>query len=324
MGQTTNDLQRRRLAAGLSQSEVAARIGVTQATVSNWEIGRTVPAPEQLTSLRKFLGDFHIGSSRPYAGETPSGGTQPFSAWLRGERARRGLSVAELAHKTGLSGQTVRGIESGRFPNPHEATRKALSDALGEDAPQSPVAEAEDARTPDDDPSPLAVWLNKTRTEKGLTVVELAKRAGITTQAIYNIEAGRIDNPRKGTRLALSRALNEAVPDDTLRETEAATRVVGLGSLTDFDPHDEKDLPDEPGVYVFYDVSQRPVYVGRSAKISGRVREHEQKFWFKRPIVDTASYIKIPGDELRKQVEQILIRFLKSNAVLNRNLVDRD
>ncbi len=63
--------------------------------------------------------------------------------------------------------------------------------------------------------------------------------------------------------------------------------------------------------------------VGESDAISRRIRSHEEKFWFKRPIVERASYIKIADPELRKQIERILIRFLKSNTVLNRQHVAR-
>ena len=69
-------------------------------------------------------------------------------------------------------------------------------------------------------------------------------------------------------------------------------------------------------MYVFYDISDRPVYVGKAAVIRDRVRNHYEKFWFKSPIVDHAAYIEIQDERLRTQIEQILIKFLKSNAVL--------
>jgi hypothetical protein len=78
-------------------------------------------------------------------------------------------------------------------------------------------------------------------------------------------------------------------------------------------------------VYVFYDISERPVYVGRAVKltIADRVRDHNDKFWFKRPIVDSAAYIQINDEALCTQLEQVLIKFLKSNAVLNKQFVER-
>jgi len=93
--------------------------------------------------------------------------------------------------------------------------------------------------------------------------------------------------------------------------------------LTDFDPHDDDDLPEVAGIYVFYDVSDRPVYVGKAQNIAKRVGDHSEKFWFKYPIVSHAAYIEIVDKELRHQVEQILIGFLKSNAVINKQSVTR-
>ena len=64
-------------------------------------------------------------------------------------------------------------------------------------------------------------------------------------------------------------------------------------------------------------------YVGESSDLKRRLREYNEKFWFKRPIVEGASFIAIKDSKLRQQIEIILIRFLKSNAVLNKQHVDR-
>ena len=108
-------------------------------------------------------------------------------------------------------------------------------------------------------------------------------------------------------------------------KTDKSVLLLGLGPLVDFDPHHEADLPAVTGVYVFYDVSDRPVYVGKTPvrTIRDRVKDHNDKFWFKRPIVDHAAYIEVADQNLCAQIEQILIRFLKSNAVPNKQHVDR-
>ena len=93
--------------------------------------------------------------------------------------------------------------------------------------------------------------------------------------------------------------------------------------LQDFDPHDEENLPQVAGVYVLYDVAERPLYVGQGNNIKDRICAHSEKFWFKKPIVETGAYIEIGDAELRRQVETLLIKFLKSNAVLNDKGVDR-
>src|SRR5271163_4748796 len=48
-------LQKRRAAQSLSQAEVAARIGVSQATISTWERGRFQPDDVQLDRLRNIF-----------------------------------------------------------------------------------------------------------------------------------------------------------------------------------------------------------------------------------------------------------------------------
>jgi len=66
------------------------------------------------------------------------------------------------------------------------------------------------------------------------------------------------------------------------------------------------------------------VYVGQASKIATRVRKHQDRFWFKYPIVSHGAYVQIDNETLRRQVEQVLIKFLKSNAVINKQSVDRD
>ncbi len=83
-------------------------------------------------------------------------------------------------------------------------------------------------------------------------------------------------------------------------------------------------MPEDAGVYVFYDISDRPIYVGQSKNIRARISgDHTTRFWFKAPIVQSGAYVKIDDEDLRKRIEAVLIRFLKSNAVLNKQHVDR-
>ena len=108
-----------------------------------------------------------------------------------------------------------------------------------------------------------------------------------------------------------------------LAQSHGQAEVQGLGSLVDFDPHADDERPEEPGIYVFYDISERPIYVGEARNVRIRIRGHEEKFWFKRPIVESASWIRVEDEILRKQIETLLIKFLKSNAVINKQNVER-
>lgn len=239
-------IRNRRIGSGLSQSEVAVKLGVAQGTLSNWERCKTEPSAQQLHGLEAIL-----GSLRPEG---------------RGDKEVGSLGEA----------------------------------------------------------SPFGVWLNSARTRRGLTVVELSGRAGVSSPTIYNLESGRIENPQERTRRSLIQALGEEPPKEAVEATEQASTIEGVGTLEDFDPYDEARLPEGSGVYVFYDVSDRPIYVGESGDVRARIRSHSPMFWFKRPIVEYGSFIAIKDTNLRRQVERILIRFLKSNAVLNKQHVVRE
>ena len=168
------------------------------------------------------------------------------------------------------------------------------------------------------------MWLQGKRHELGLNVPSLAERIGISSQAIYNLESGRTQNPNTETRKKIELVVGSSAPVVALEQAEKATMVGALGSLQDFDPYALELVPSDPGVYVFYDIADRPVYVGRSSNIKRRIKSHHDRFWFKPPIVTAAAFIRIEDANLRNQIEEIFIKFLKSNAVINKIHVDRD
>ena len=157
-----------------------------------------------------------------------------------------------------------------------------------------------------------------------MTAAQLAEKARVSVPTIYNIEAGRAQNPRRRTIELLEKAVGKNFEREFEEEVRKASIVEGVGEFQDFDPHDRSDWPNEPGIYVFYDISERPVYVGMASDIADRIHGHEDRFWFKRPIVERASYIPVKEKKLRKQIETILIKFLKSNAIINKQGVDRE
>ena len=167
----------------------------------------------------------------------------------------------------------------------------------------------------------FGAWLRQHRQSAGLTQQSLAKEAGVSQMTISLIESGKTPNPRRSTREQLAKALGSSLTDELAEGApeQAELELAGVGDFRDFNPHDEQDWPEAAGVYVFYDISDRPVYVGKAERIRSRVKSHEQKFWFKNPIVETGAYAEIADETLRDQVETLLIRFLKSNAILNKN-----
>ena len=174
-------------------------------------------------------------------------------------------------------------------------------------------------------PSEFGRWVYDTRRAANLDVAELADKSGVSIPQIYNIENGRSQNPQDKTRKKLTDALGSTPKQSVVDATETAATIEDVGELIDFDPHDETDMPDCAGVYVLYDISERPIYVGQSKSIRNRIRnDHITRFWYKAPVVQSASYVKIEDESLRKKIERVMIRFLKSNAVINKQLVSRD
>ena len=231
---------------------------------------------------------------------------------LKAARKAAGLTQQELADRCGIAQGMISQWETGKQQPTQENLDKA-AEILG------PLTESSTTKATE-----FGVWLRSIRESKGMTPNELANKAKISLAQIYNLESGRTSNPQEKTKKHLQEALGSDVPREVNEETAREATIQGIGQLVGFDPYEEAELQDVPGVYVFYDISDRPVYVGKASSIRERVRQHYQKFWFKRPIVDTASYIEVRDETLRHQIEQILIKFLKSNAVLNKQSVERE
>jgi transcriptional regulator with XRE-family HTH domain len=129
---------------------------------------------------------------------------------IRRARQTEGLTQAALAEKIGVVQLTIATWEANNPPAP-DAQRVKLEEILG------PLRKkrATRATSPNgnNDPateagvSSFGAWLRERRAESSLSVPELAKKAGISTVAIYNIEGGKIKNPQASTRSKLSKAL---------------------------------------------------------------------------------------------------------------------
>jgi transcriptional regulator with XRE-family HTH domain len=242
---------------------------------------------------------------------------------LRHARAGEGLTRQALAQELKVSPLSIFNWESGKNA-PQKASVTALVEKFGEEAfdPERAIIEEEG-------PSALSSWLAITRAEKKLSRKELAQKAGVSHMTIWNIESGRTLNPQQTTIESLESALGEPIPEDIGQELtqQADLKVEGLGPFTNFDPHDEDHLPDVPGVYVLYDVSERPVYVGQAQDIAKRIRDghtgHWDKFWYRSPIVHSGAFVRVDDDLLRSQIETVMIKFMKSTAVINKRGVDR-
>ncbi len=159
--------------------------------------------------------------------------------------------------------------------------------------------------------------LRRKREEAGLTVQQLSERSGISSNQINNLEQGISLNPQQKTINALQNVLGQFYSIEVEIATEDAASIPNLGQFEDFDPYDPNAYPEHPGIYVFYDRVNRPVYVGQSSSVADRVREHFKHKWFVKPVVQSAMWIHVEERGRRLEIESLLIKFLRNHALVN-------
>jgi transcriptional regulator with XRE-family HTH domain len=167
-------------------------------------------------------------------------------------------------------------------------------------------------------------WLNQEMIKQNVSIQDLSNRTGLTYTGIWNIVKGNTLYPRDETRKKLSNALNQTVPQEVEKEIEEESAFLGY-TWTDFTPTDLQTVPALGGVYVFYDITDRPVYVGKSrSDVRSRVKDHQTRFWFKHPLVVRGSFLAVDDPAMCDKIEAILIKFLGNHALLNAKGVVRD
>lgn len=177
-------------------------------------------------------------------------------------------------------------------------------------------------------PGPFGRWLEAELSAKAMNSWDLAQRSDILVHHIEQILRGDIRHPMPAVMKSIQESLDEEVDTVTRNAIRQDSEIEGFGDFCDFDPHGDQSLwPTGSGVYVFYDISSRPVYVGETSDLQRRMKQYfspqRRMWWVSQPIVETASFIPVEETQLRKRLEKILIRFLKSNAVMNRTHVRR-
>jgi len=227
-----------------------------------------------------------------------------------------GLTQAALAERFGVSQAAVSTWESGTS-QPQGDLRKAVNAWLEKTADSG----GDDAEGEDEQTSAFGEWLYNERQTRGWTREELAEKAEITAQAIYQIETGRVRNPWKQTRDRLVRALGvtQSPPEPVLDELEKEEEIAGGGQLNDFSPWDDKTIPEAPCVYVYYDRTDRPIYIGQTNSLRRRnVQHQENDKWFFRRLVERGAYIELGAKAERDRTEKLLIHFLGRNTMFNK------
>ena len=186
------------------------------------------------------------------------------------------------------------------------STSAFVTPSTQEQAAASPVTES------------FGSWLKQEMAAKKLSIAGLAEKTGISYPGIWNIVQGNTASPRNETRKKIAAALEEEIPDQIENELNEKAAIIPGFQWVDFTPSDLETIPELGGVYVFYDVTDRPVYVGKSAKnVRLRVKDHQTRFWFKEPLVVRGAFVAIADSDLCSKIELILIQFLGKHALLN-------
>ena len=110
LGEAIRDARKQ---SALTQEELAAKLDVTQATVSTWETGRQEPGEDSKAKLQSILGSNFLAASRDDADAS-----SVLSAWLSKARQQQGMTIAQLAERSGLAVPTIYNIEAGKAQNP--------------------------------------------------------------------------------------------------------------------------------------------------------------------------------------------------------------
>ena len=167
-------------------------------------------------------------------------------------------------------------------------------------------------------------WLRLEMEKQKISIKDLANKTGLSYPGVWNIVRGHTQYPQEATRNKISSALNLQIPNEIEQEIATQSSVSGY-VWTDFSPYDLQTIPQLGGIYVFYDITDRPVYVGKSrSNVRGRVHDHQTRFWFKQPLVMRGSFLAVEDPVMCDKIEMIVIKFLGNHALLNSKGVTRD
>jgi len=210
-------IRTRRTALGLTQEELAAKLGLQKSAIAKYESGRVVNI-KQATLFR--MADI-LGCSPSlltgWDSESPSDANSPQGSGVTSEAANlfrlrfeqalsmSGIKPSTLAKRTGISQATLSQYRSG-YSTPKKHRMLSLAQELGVSAAW--LAGLEETSEPDDQISDstrnlFATTLTKLRIEHGYTQGDLAAALGIGRSCLGMYESGRRE-PNLGTVVLIS------------------------------------------------------------------------------------------------------------------------
>jgi transcriptional regulator with XRE-family HTH domain len=112
-------IRQKRLDLGLYQRDVATQIGVSEATIYNWERNATTPQVHQLPKIILFLGY----DPWPLSGS--------FAERLLSSRKKLGLNQKAMAAELGMDPTTLGRLENGKVPSRSSKLYRTVCKRLG-------------------------------------------------------------------------------------------------------------------------------------------------------------------------------------------------
>ena len=252
---------------------------------------------------------------------------------IRERRLEKELSQSALGKKVGVSQALISQWENEITEVPEHHWKKLVRILGSLEAPQ----EHDEFAT-----SPLVQRVKYVIDRDILSAQEFAEKANLayaTIRRIVNMKNNNVENFQDRTREKLEAVLRELEnTPEASRENEERTgglrEIVdsAIGDIQPFDPNDldgkEGLAENAAGVCMLYDQHGllyiggenekpkplcvgKPIYVGRSNNVIGRIRNHKDRFWYKSPVVESGVFIEVKDENLRKQVEKILIQLLR-------------
>jgi transcriptional regulator with XRE-family HTH domain len=328
--------------AELSQAELAAKLGVSGATISNWENRVTEPWDEQRERVLEWVAKVEKGGirrpKRPNVsdlGDDDPDDPEPDRKQVReAHRALRNVyeywPQARIAEALNVSQATVSNwLRSSSIASKYlEAIRK-LENELAQGSPQSADGHAT-AVAPRSDETPYADWLRAELEQQDTNAVELAQRSGVNVNTILNLLEGRTEKPQQRTRQRIEAALPVKPSSE---QTEAAGSDPWYYIGLDWSADEIDQVPDEPGVYIIHDRLGRPAYIGVAYKgkggIRARLRKHNELRWTSdNRVARSFSYAlsgRMPNSDpsqLAKSLEKLLIKFMGNAILINEREVE--
>ena len=166
----------------------------------------------------------------------------------------------------------------------------------------------------------FSAWLGLQMEAKSLTAQQLAKIVGCHPTTVSSILARRIENPSNEMMAKIRLALNEEVPASIVRELHELKSFADKEDVwDDFNPHDHDSIPNKPGVYALFSPTDAVMYVGMAKNVRSRISNHRDKKWFLPEIIEYGMLFYSDDENERKKIEDILIKFLRTRAWLNKS-----